>query len=1215
MSWHKKIYLFIVSIFLIVLISCSNNQLDWNEENGYRWAELNTSFFGSDGFEPLSPEVTNITFSNNVSEELIQSNRHYLNGSGVAVADVDGDGLQDIYFAAIDGTNKLYKNLGNFEFEDITEEAGLTHSGTNSTGVVFADVNGDQLSDLLITSLSDNNALYINNGDGTFSLRENSGLGESNGAMSMALADVNGDGSLDLYITNYKALAAKDIYSVQELTNENTLDTFKDGKVQVKPEFQRHFSVINLDGKPVRVENGTADEFYLNDGNGFFTKADPSHHFLNYNNEGMELPLDWGLSATFRDVNNDLLPDLYVANDFWTPDRFWINQGNGIFKLIDSLAVRNVSYSAMGVDFADINRDGHLDYVVTEMLSDNHSRRLQQVSQNRTTENGTVMANRNSLYMNRGDDTFSQIAHYSNVDASGWSWATNFMDIDLDGFEDLIIANGYLFDYLDMETQFRMSEEARRRGYQVDDILNYPELSLKNKIYKNNMDLTFADNSEKWGFSEEDISQGMAFADFDNDGDLDILMNRFNDVASLFENKSNKKRIAVRLNGDPPNTYGIGATIELTGSDLQQSKEIVAGGSYLSGLQPMAVFAANEDNYQINVYWPDGKVSTVQDVSANRIYEIDQSSSQNSLVEVDEKNDTTVFEDVSYLLDHKHVEDEFDETVLQPLVPHKLTRQGPGVAWLDFNNDGLEDIIIGSAKDSSPALFENDGTGSFTKTAIPNISDILPADQTGVISWKEGDYTYLVTGLSTYEQNGSDRTSAKLFLIDSEQEIQEVNIPYIGASTGPVAAADVDGNGYVDLFIGGYFVPGRYPENAGSRLILNDDGNFQMDQTNVETLSSVGLVTGAVFTDYNNDNQPDLLLSTEWGSLQLFENNNGTLRNITAETNLNYYKGWWRSVATGDINNDGLTDIIATNLGLNSHYKTENNKPLRLFYHDFNGDGILSVIDSYFSEDINSYVPRNRIQAYESIPEILNYVQSFKDFSSSSVSQIFGIDFSNVPFKEINTLEHMLFLNTPEGFIARRLPWEAQISAGSHVGVLDFNNDGFEDLFLSQNYFAFNEPEKRIDAGRGLLLKGDGSGNFEALPGNLSGIKVYGDQRGAAFGDFNRDGRTDIVITQNSDSTKFYKNTSEKRGIRIHLIGPEENSTAIGSKVRLIYADGITGPVREIQSGSGYLSQRSQIQVLGTKEEYPTHIEVTWFDGRLSRQPFEEGEGDYVIRY
>lgn len=1216
MSWQKKTFLPAASIIFIVLISCSANQLEWNEENGYRWAELHKSFFGSDGFKSLDASNTNITFRNDVSDVLIEKNRHYLNGSGVAVADVDGDGLQDVYFAAIDGPNKLYKNLGNFEFTDITDQAGLADSNYSSTGVVFADVNNDRFPDLLVTSLSDKNLLYINKGDGTFTLKENSGLGDSDGAMSMALADVNGDGSLDLYITNYKTFAAKDIYPVSELTNENTLDTFFSGEVRVKPQFQRHFSIVEMDGRPVRVENGTGDELYLNDGKGNFTKADPAEHFRNQHGETMEMPLDWGLSTTFRDVNNDMLPDLYVANDFWTPDRFWINQGGGVFKLIDSLAIRNMSYSAMGVDFSDINRDGYLDFAVTEMLSTEHSRRLQQVSQNRVNNDGAVMVNRNSLFLNRGDHTYAQIAHYGNVDASGWSWSTRFMDIDLDGYEDLIITNGYLFDYLDMETQFRMSEMARRRGHNIDDILSYPELKLTNKFFRNNGDHTFSDVSEEWGFTEMDISQGMALADFDNDGDLDIAMNRFNDVASLYENRSKKDRIAVRLNGESVNSAGIGANIELLSDEFTQSKEIVAGGSYLSGNQSMAVFAApSESEYHIRVTWPDRSVSTISGIQPNRIYEVDQSTSQPAPEPIAKQTEINpLFENVSGKLNHSHDENEFNDSAIQPLVPHKLSHIGPGAAWTDFNNDGYDDIIIGASKNRVPSIFENNGDGSFTSANLTEVSDTLIADQTGIISWKEGDYTYLVTGLSTYEQDTFSRTSAKLFLIDGDLQIQEVNIPHSGSSTGPVAATDVDGNGYVDLFIGGYFIPGRYPEDANSRLILNDDGNFQLDEINTQTLASAGLVTGAVFTDYNNDNQPDLLLSTEWGSLKLFENNSGRFFDRTDELNLSEYKGWWRGIATGDFNNDGLPDIVAANLGLNSRYKITGEHPLRLYYRDFNGDGILSIIDSYFSKQVNHYVPRNRIQSFESIPEILNYVDSFKDYSTSSLSDIFGTDFSAVPYKEINTLEHLLFINTPEGFQARKLPFEAQLSTASHIGVFDYNNDGNEDIFLSQNLFSFAEMERRTDAGRGLLLQGNGNGDFEAISGTQSGIILYGDQRGVAISDFNDDGKSDLLVTQNNGPTTLLQNNSEKIGIIVLLMGPIENSSAIGAKIRLVYQDETKGPVREIQAGAGSLSQNSRVQIFGMKET-PSHIEINWPDGKRFEVPIEEDKLKYTISY
>ncbi len=1206
----------------VVVVGCSSqNNLEWVEEEGYRWAEVSPGFFGSTGFSELASEESGIEFVNRVGTDLMQQNRHYLNGSGVAVADIDGDGLQDVYFAGVAGPNKLYRNLGGLKFEDITEKAGLSLAESSSTGVVFSDVNGDGSPDLLVSSLADSNALYINDGKGNFSLKEDSGLGAGDGAMSMALADINGDGSLDLYIANYKFKAVKDLYDAEELTTENTTEVV-DGRVRVLPEFSRHYHIVEMNGGQVRVERGTEDELYLNDGTGTFTQADPMEHFFDEAGRPAGLSADWGLTATFRDINSDGYPDLYVANDFWTPDRFWINRGDGTFRPIDGEAVRSLSYSAMGVDFSDIDRDGYLDYAVTEMLSREHDRRLKQVSQNRMTEEGIAMVNRNSVYLNRGDMTFSQIADYSGLHATEWSWATYFMDVDLDGYEDLLVANGYPYDYLDMDTQFRLNEQARMRGFRSDAILDYPSLELTNMAFRNNADYTFSEVSEDWGFTAEDISHGMALADFDNDGDLDLAVNRFNEVASLFENDTDAPRIAVRLKGSASNPAGVGAKIVLEGGAVRQSKEVVAGGNYLSGSQPMAVFAANGEsgNYVIKVAWPDGKTSRIEGVSANRIYEIDKATGQGA-GEVTGGNDrlnssSGIFDDISERIAHRHHENEFDDFAIQPLLPHKLSRQGPGVAWVDVDGDGLDDLFIGTGMGGEAGLYRNDGSQAFTSFEMGDLTDVAETDQTGITSWKEDDHTYFVIGNSMYDSQNKSAPSAILMLISPDGSLQKVNIPGSSSVTGPLAAADIDGNGYNDLFIGGYFKPGRYPENAESRLILNDDGSFSLDQMNANLLSSLGLVTSAVFTDYNLDNQPDLLISNEWGSLKLLENDQGTFVDVTDQVGLDRYKGWWRGVATGDFNNDGRPDIIATNIGLNNYYNMKRDSTLRLYYNDFNWDGLLATVDSYYDEEAGGYVPRRRLTSFGSVPSILNQVKSHAQFSEYTLSAIFGTDFSNIPYREINTLQHMLFINTPDGFKATPLPAEAQFSAASYAGVFDYDNDGYEDLFLSQNYFAFPKPEDRVDAGRGLLLKGDGNGGLTPVSGKESGIKIYGDQRGAAYGDFDGDGRTDLAVSQNGGATKLYRNTTGKQGFRVSLIGPAQNQDAIGSAVRLLYADGSKGPVREIQAGSGYWSQNSRVQVMGIIEgKRPESLEVTWFDGRVKSVPIEEGVMNYRVSY
>lgn len=1231
-------YLFLaLTVGLGFSVSCSSHtELQWNQQEGYRWAEVETGYFGSTGFSRLSSSRTNVGFRNDVGRELMAENRHYLNGSGVAVADVDGDGLTDIYFARLDGSNKLYRNLGGWRFEDITDRAGVAHQGYNSTGVAFADVNGDGAPDLLVTSLTEGNMLYLNDGDGYFTLMEDSGLGKkSRGAHTMALADINGDGYLDLYIANYKIRTARDLFSEEELALENTVEVVG-GELRVLPPFDEYYTVIETADGPFRNEIGAPDELYLNRGDGSFERAGAKQYFFDADGQERGLTRDWGLTATFRDVNGDGHPDLYVANDFWTPDRFWINRGDGTFRAAPADALRNMSFSSMGVDFSDINRDGHLDFVVTEMLSQEHPIRMRQYSENQAEYEGRTMHNRNSVYLNRGDTTYAQIAWYSGLQASGWSWATYFMDVDLDGYEDLIVATGNAYDYQDVDTQIAMHEEASAGTMQQGrgNITRYPLLKMNNKIFNNNGDLTFTDRSREWGFDVEDLSMGMALADLDNDGDPDLIINRMNDEAAIYENRIRAPRIAVRLKGNGPNSQGIGAKITLEGGPVMQQKEMVAGGNYLSGSQAQAVFAADPGNedHVIIVKWPGGKTSRIDGVKANRIYEIDESTAvtasqpSKGLKPLEGLITKPLFADVSDRINHTHHENDYDDYKFNPLLPQKLSRQGPGVAWLDVTGNGRADLLIGSGKGGQLGMFENRREGRFVPIES-GLSLPAPGDQTAVIGWSENEKTRIVTGSANYEQGNPNVPSAYVYTVNTRQtaqsgqtgiptnlQVERGTIPGVHSATGPLAAADIDGDGYVDLFVGGRFKPGQYPVNADSRLFRNEGGTFWLDETASRVLAGLGLVTGAVFSDLNQNGYPDLLLSTEWGPLRLFENTEGRFREITKQVGLDKWHGWWQGVTTGDFNNDGRPDIVATNMGLNSPYQVTGNRELRLYYEDINRDGRLDIIDSYYDEVVGSYVPRRKMYEFGTIPTILNQISTHREFARSSIGQIFNRDFNRIPHKKINTLEHMVFLNTENGFEARPLPGESQFTAGFHVGVADVDNDGNEDLFLSQNFFGFPKTIPRQDAGRGLLLKGDGKGSFIPVDGMKNGIKIYGEQRGSAFGDFDGNGKVDLVVTQNNGETKLYLNETDHPGLRVRLAGPAPNRDAIGSSIRVAYRDGSKGPRREIRAGSGYWSQDSPTQVMGLQGE-PSAIEVRWFDGSTETVEIPEGDAEIVIRY
>lgn len=1239
--------LFIKSAYLLILggllfaMGCSSDsaepviELSWTEENGYRWAELPAVESDEVGFSKIPSSQAGIEFNNFLSDELMDQNRILMNGSGVAAGDVDGDGLVDLYFARIDGPNKLYKNLGGFQFEDITEQAGVAHDGRYSTGVVFSDVNGDRHLDLLITSMTSKNALYLNDGTGSFTLKEDSGLGEARGSMTMALADINGDGFQDLYVVNYREMNVIDQFDPQELVWENTI---VDG--ELIPPFDDYFTIIDRgEGfPPERHEIGRTDELYINNGDGTFQKTENTDDiFRNQDGEPLGLYPDWGLSAKFHDLNNDGHQDLYVNNDFWTPDRVWISQGDGTFRTIDSLAIRNSSYYSMTVDFSDINRNRYTDIFTVEMLNDRHGDRLRK---RLPTEPIPLLPgdyshrpryNRNSLYLNRGDHTYAEISYYSGLEASEWSWTTRFLDIDLDGYEDLLINNGFAYDFQDMDSQQQLFNNlvetgGAERGY----IEDFTPLRQQNRIYRNSGDLKFEEVSTEWGFTERDISLGMALADLNGDGTQDVVISRMNDEPSIYKNVVSGIRIAVRLKGNKPNTQAIGAKLTLTGGPVDhQTKQIFSGGDYLSGSDPLVVFAASSksDSHSLTITWPDGAESRLDSLSANRIYEIDKNelstfdsttaSGQQRLAEMSDTS-STWFEDISDQLNHQHHEDEFNDFRIQPLLPKTLSQMGPGMAWLDLNGNGRDELIIGSGKGGSPGVFEVLDRGDVRPMQTDLTSLPTPGDQTGIVGWRESGKTHLVIGNANYEAGTIRTPSAFHIKLDGGQVAEIDSLPGVLSTTGPLAAADYNGDGTVDLFVGGRFVPGQYPRDASSHLYKNINGSLVPDEEHNAVFENAGMVSGALFSDYDRDGDQDLILATEWGSLKVFENRDGSFTEQTETLGLDQFTGLWNGLASGDFNKDGYPDYVATNYSENSPYQVNSgDHPLKIYYGDFNRDQRVDIIEAYMNEEVGGYVPFHTLDKYDNISDILGHIQTHEQFSEMTVGEMLRTDASRVPNKGANTLQHTLFLSR-EGtrFNVVPLPAEAQFSAAFYAGVADLNSDGHEDLFISQNFFGVASPQQqpRLDSGRGLWMLGDENGRLEAVPGHQTGVMVYGEQRGSALTDLDRDGRVDLAVSQNAADSRLFYNRSGSHGIVVTLSGPDDNQNAVGSAIRLVYDDGSKGPLRTIHAGSGYWSQNSAVQVLGHQKP-PVALEVIWHTGVTQEIELAEGQTDILVEY
>ena len=1184
--------------------------LDWTRAQGYSSTPVSVAEKGKAGFTLMPSASTGMNFTNILTDAKTAENQIRLNGSGVACGDVDGDGWCDVFLCGLENGNRLYRNLGDWKFEDITESAGVACTNQYSTGAVFADVDGNGSLDLLVNGLGVGTRLFLNDGKGHFHEATASGLVRKYGATTLALADVNGDGYLDLYVANYRTTTIR----------TTGLPLLKiNGKLSVRPEDREDYA---LSPQGLIIEYGEPHLYYLNDGHGNFQALSWTNGTF-VDEEGRPLnkaPRDWGLSAAFRDLNGDRAPDLYVCNDFTTPDRVWINDGHGRFRAIPHTDLRNTSTFSMAVDFADINRDGFDDIFVADMLDMNHQMRIVEFETMEPSAMGLAgilerpQINRNTLQLNRGEGTYAEAAYYAGLESSGWTWSAIFLDVDLDGYEDLIMSTGYPFDTQDLDASARIEALGPMGKNLKFKILMYPKLQLPRMAFRNLGNVRFEEAGARWGFNDQGVSHGMALADLDNDGDLDVVMNSLNDNVRLYRNDCVAPRVQVRLKGLAPNTRGIGAKVIVRGGAVpMQSQEMMCGGRYLSGDDNVRAFAAGSTTnvMSIEILWRGGKNSLVTNVTANRIYEIDEGGSIPPTSNTETKLLSPFFADVSKLISHEHHDEPFDDFQRQPLLPNKLSQLGPGVAWGDFDGDGWDDLVISSGKGGRLAAYRNDGKGGFTRLGGAGFDRVLERDQTGVVFWRGANQkTRILAGEANYE-DGS-KTAANVRGYDPANGKDEEMSGPAEWSTGPVVVGDIDGDGNLDLFVGGRVIPGRYPESASSRIYRGDAGRFVLDAENTGVLERVGLVSSAVLSDLDGDGYPELILACEWGPIRIFKNDHGHFRDATLEWGMDKYVGWWNGVTTGDLNGDGRMDIIASNWGLNTKYRASDKRPRKIYFGDFAENGSLDTIETYFDEGMVKEVPEREFEAMAAaMPFLRGKFPTHRAYGAAGIAEVLGDHLQKAKQVSVNTLASMVFLNRGNHFDAAPLPPEAQLAPAFAVVVGDFDGDGFEDVFLSQNFFATETQTSRADAGRGLLLLGDGQGGLRAVPGQQSGIEVYGEQRGAAAADYDGDGRLDLVVTQNATTTKLYHNVQGKPGLRVRLGGPSGNPDGIGAMIRL-QTGGRSGPAREIHAGSGYWSQDSSVQVLGLRPG-ATQLWVRWPGGQTNVFDVPHGVGTIEV--
>lgn len=1163
--------------------------LQWSPQPAGSNAPVQPFGTGAPGFTLLSNEASGIRFTNFVSEADATRNHNYLNGGGVSLGDVDADGLCDIFFCNISGRTALFKNLGDWKFTDVSQAAGLALDRSFSHGATFADVDGDRDLDLIVTFTGPGARLFLNDGKGKFTDANATALAARAGSTSIALADVDADGDLDLYISNY---GENTIRSGATVTT-----TFQNGQEVVMGRLRNRLKIIQ--GK--LVEYGEPDAFYLNDGRGGFTKVDRlGGSFLDEHGSPLKAEQwDMGLSVMFRDINQDGHPDIYVCNDFQDPDRIWINNGQGKFQAIARGALRTTSHFSMGVDFADIDHDGHDDFFTLDMLSRFHSLRMTQMHPKTPTPDFTgeptfdrPQYRRNMLHRNRGDGTYEEIGQYAGVDAADWAWCPVFLDVDLDGFEDLLVANGHLYDTQDLDAMQRNEELKARTGRRGSLSLHeFPTLLTPNNAFRNAGNYRFEEVGAKWGFNSPQVSHTIALGDLDNDGDSDLVVSSLNSPPLLYRNNSSAPRVGVRLRGLSGNTYGIGARITLEGGAVAvQSQEIMAGGRFIGSDEPFRSFAAGEGKQMsLRVRWRSGLESVLTNITANRTYIVDEASARKPAPSLQPPKPKPLFADASTNLNHRHRELPLNDFEREPLLPHQLSVLGPGVAWGNLNNDGDDDLLVSGGDQQPPIIFQSEN-GRFIRQQLPAVG----AEQLASLILQRQD-----KGLTAISGSGLGKTnfpSLAEVRLNTAQPLANITGP-----AGSLAAADVNGDGALDLFVGGRALPGAYPQGSPNRLFLGKGDSFEPDPKHNEALAAAGLANGATFTDVNNDGWPDLALACEWGPLRIFLNEKGLLVERTEQFGLSGFTGLWNGVTTADFDGDGALDLAASNWGENTAPRPEKNRPLTLYVGDFDQSGSPDLLLAYLPADENREMPWHQRSVLETgLPLLTEKFPAHKAYSKATVADIIGS--AKHTKRSVTHFSSMILLNRGNRYEARTLPPAAQFSPAFGLVAGDFDGDGNEDLFFAQNFSGVRPEAFKMDAGRGLLLVGNGDGDFEPMNAAESGIAIHGDQRGAAASDYDQDGRLDLVVAQNNDSLVLLHNQSAPAGVRV--------TAPVGAAVRPVYRNGKKGPLKLITSGTGYFSQNSQTLIFGNAAQISS-IEVRWPGGKAS---VKEVQGQQEIK-